>query len=89
MTDVYIRAEYQSIERPFCLEGREHTMAETIKWTICSLSADNARLLSENGIGWRDGEPDWVVHAQKIALMQAQKDKADAEKRIAKLEASK
>lgn len=86
MVEAYVRADYLSIEKPFIIEGREHTYGETERWTIARVSTGSAKLIVENGLSWWNGEePDWDAHDKRIALMKAQRDKAEAEKRIAAL----
>ena len=81
--DLIAALEAAERERDACAGLASQAVSDmaTAQNRITALEAELDRL--------EERTPDWVVHAQKIALMQAQKDKADAEKRIAKLEASK
>ena len=86
MSEAYVRPCYQSIEKPFVIEGRFSHCGGTDKWIIARVSEDDAKLLIESGLDWAHGSgPDWAEHYKKIAIMEAERDKANAEKRLAEL----
>lgn len=85
MISAELIADYRSIEKPFCLIERHAHCGGTDYATICRLSDEHARLLASEGISWLYGEPDWQKHHDKIAMLQAEKTKAEAEERIAAL----
>jgi hypothetical protein len=87
MTSAYVRLDYSSIERPFTIEGRDAHCGGTEYWTIARLSETDARLLVQEGLPWRNGEPDWDKHYHTIERMKAERDKKIAERRLAELDA--
>jgi hypothetical protein len=82
---VYLTENHTSIAKPFSLRVRTFEGIE-VEWRcITDLTANDAKLLTKECIPWKDNEPDWDKHNNRIAIMMAERDKAAAEKRLAEL----
>lgn len=86
MISAELVVDYSNLDKPFRLIERLSHCGGTDYETICRLREDHARLLAREGIGWLYGEPDWTEFYKKLSLHRAQKEKADAEKKISELE---
>jgi hypothetical protein len=84
----YIRAEYNNLEKPFIIEGRDAHCGGTDYWTIARLTEDNARLLLDEGLPMRDSDFDWGKHWEKMELYRARRDAKVAADKLAALEAN-
>ncbi|MEO0385066.1 MAG: hypothetical protein AAF234_16085 [Pseudomonadota bacterium] len=87
MASVYIKLDYASLEKPFCLAVRDHDLGGVDWGWICRLDFENARLLaSETNIPWWMDEPDWDAYFKRIARMEAERDIREAQKRLSALD---
>jgi hypothetical protein len=89
MIEAYVDATYMSIEKPFEIVARLAHCGGTEKWTIAFISEDNARILVQSGLSWKNGEPDWEKHYHRIETMKAERDLKSAQKRLAELAKNK
>lgn len=88
MSSAVLRVDYNgNLDKPFLLIERNAHCGGTEYDTICRLTESHARLLSEEGIRWLYGEPDWVKHYRKMEILLAERDVREAEKRLAALKA--
>jgi hypothetical protein len=87
MASVYIKLDYLSIKKPFCLAVRHHHLGG-VDWScICRLDLEDARLLTaETNIPWWMDEPDWGVYFKRITRMEAERDVREAQKRLSALD---
>lgn len=85
MPSAYVRPDYDNLDRPFIIMGRNHDLGGTDYWTIARVSEDDALVLVASGLRWWMGEPDWEEHHRRIEKLRLLRTVAAAEKRLAEL----
>ena len=83
MSDIYIKENYLSIEKPFTLSRRYYNGNEVEWYRIAFLYEEDAKELSSRGVPWWDKEPNWTDHEARIERMKAKKRLNDAEEEAA------
>jgi hypothetical protein len=84
MVSAYIRPCYLNLDKPFIIEGRIHDLGGTVYWTIARLTEDDARLLVDEGLNWRD-VIDWEKHWYKLEILKLEKQQNEIANKLKEL----